>query len=67
MEQVKTIAELEAIHKIINPKTLAMPDRRVNNRIDSLRNIVANPRVELLFLIPGSGTTFRVNGQEEPT
>ncbi len=48
--------------KILDPKTLAMPDRRGNNRIDSLRNIVADPRVALLFLIPGSGTTFRVNG-----
>lgn len=42
-------------------KTLIMPDRRGNNRIDSLRNIVRDPRVALLFLIPGSGTTFRVN------
>lgn len=42
--------------------TLMMPDRRGNNRIDSLRNIVRDPRVGLLFLIPGSGTTMRVNG-----
>jgi PPOX class probable FMN-dependent enzyme len=41
---------------------LALPDRRGNNRIDSLRNIVRDPRVALLFLIPGSGTTLRVNG-----
>jgi hypothetical protein len=40
-----------------------LPDRRGNNRIDSLRNIVRDPRVALLFLIPGSGTTFRVNGR----
>ncbi|WP_363200686.1 MSMEG_1061 family FMN-dependent PPOX-type flavoprotein [Phenylobacterium sp.] len=46
-----------------DPKTLIMPDRRGNNRIDSLRNIVRDPRVALLFLIPGSGTTFRVNGR----
>jgi PPOX class probable FMN-dependent enzyme len=39
-----------------------MPDRRGNNRIDSLRNIVRDPRVALLFLIPGSGSTLRVNG-----
>lgn len=44
-------------------KTLWLPDRRGNNRIDSLRNIVRDPRVALLFLIPGSGTTFRVNGK----
>jgi PPOX class probable FMN-dependent enzyme len=40
-----------------------MPDRRGNNRIDSLRNIVRDPRVALLFLIPGSGSTLRVNGR----
>jgi len=39
-----------------------VPDRRGNNRIDSLRNIVRDPRVALLFLIPGSGSTLRVNG-----
>ena len=49
--------------RVLDPKTLAMPDRRGNNRIDSLRNIVADPRVALLFFIPGSGTTFRVNGK----
>ena len=48
--------------RVLDAKTLAMPDRRGNNRIDSLRNIVADPRVALLFFIPGSGTTFRVNG-----
>src|SRR5882724_3863351 len=54
--------DLAGFVKVLNPKTLAMPDRRGNNRIDSLRNIVADPRVALLFLIPGSGTTFRING-----
>lgn len=49
--------------RVLDAKTLAMPDRRGNNRIDSLRNIVADPRVALLFMIPGSGTTFRVNGK----
>ncbi len=48
--------------RVINDTTLAIPDRRGNNRIDSLRNIIRDPRVALLFLIPGSGTTFRVNG-----
>ena len=43
-------------------KTLLLPDRPGNNRIDSLRNIVIDPRVALLFLIPGSGNTLRVNG-----
>ncbi len=44
-------------------KTLLMPDRRGNNRLDSLRNIVADPRVALLFLLPGVGETLRVNGR----
>src|SRR5690606_35579931 len=43
--------------------TLLLPDRRGNNRIDSLRNIVHDPRVALLFLIPGMGETLRVNGR----
>lgn len=43
--------------------TLLLPDRRGNNRIDSLRNIVADPRVALLFLVPGAGETLRVNGR----
>lgn len=43
--------------------TLLLPERRGNNRIDSLRNIVADPRVALLFLIPGVGETLRVNGR----
>lgn len=49
--------------RIADPRTLILPDRRGNNRIDSLRNVVRDPRVALLFLIPGSGTTFRVNGR----
>jgi PPOX class probable FMN-dependent enzyme len=44
-------------------KTLLIPDRRGNNRVDSLRNIIADPRVALLFLIPGAGETLRVNGR----
>ena len=46
-------------------KTVLIPDRRGNNRVDSLRNIIANPRVALLFLIPGVGETLRVNGRAE--
>ena len=49
--------------RIHDERTLMMPDRRGNNRVDSLRNIVRDPRVALLFLIPGSGTTLRVNGR----
>ncbi|PLC03986.1 pyridoxamine 5'-phosphate oxidase [Variovorax sp. RO1] len=47
--------------------TLLLPERRGNNRIDSLRNIVADPRVALLFLIPGVGETLRVNGRARIT
>jgi PPOX class probable FMN-dependent enzyme len=44
-------------------KTLLIPDRRGSNRLDSLRNIVIDPRVALLFLIPGVEQTLRVNGR----
>lgn len=49
--------------RVADERTLILPDRRGNNRIDSLRNVVRDPRVALMFLIPGSGTTFRVNGR----
>ena len=49
--------------RVHDEKTLMLPDRRGNNRIDSLRNIVRDPRVALLFLIPGVGNTLRVNGR----
>ncbi|MGB0670183.1 MAG: pyridoxamine 5'-phosphate oxidase family protein [Rhodospirillales bacterium] len=49
--------------RILDDKTVLLPDRRGNNRIDSLRNIIADPQVALLFLIPGSGTTLRLNGR----
>ena len=52
-----------SIVHIQDDRTLMLPDRRGNNRIDSLRNILRDPRVALMFLIPGSGTTMRVNGR----
>ncbi|WP_137925714.1 pyridoxamine 5'-phosphate oxidase family protein [Cupriavidus sp. 2SB] len=48
--------------QILDDRTLLLPDRRGNNRIDSLRNIVADPRVGLLFMIPGINETLRVSG-----
>ncbi|MCH2549713.1 MAG: pyridoxamine 5'-phosphate oxidase family protein [Alphaproteobacteria bacterium] len=48
--------------KVINKKTLLIPDRRGNNRVDSLTNIIQDPRISLLFLIPGIGETIRING-----
>jgi PPOX class probable FMN-dependent enzyme len=47
---------------VVDDKTLLIPDRRGNNRVDTLRNIVRDNRVALLFLIPGVGETLRVNG-----
>lgn len=49
--------------RVHDEKTLMLPDRRGNNRIDSLRNVVRDPRVALLFMIPGVGNTLRVNGR----
>lgn len=49
--------------RVRDEKTLLIPDRRGNNRVDSLRNIVRDPRIALLFLIPGVGNTMRVNGR----
>ena len=48
--------------EVADPRTLLIPDRRGNNRLDSLRNLVHDPRIGLLFLIPGIGETLRVNG-----
>ena len=48
---------------LADERTLLIPDRRGNNRTDSLRNIIHDPRVALLFLVPGCGETLRVNGR----
>lgn len=57
--------DLAGFVRIHYARTLMMPDRRGNNRADSLKNIIRDPRVALLFLVPGSGTTLRVNGRAE--
>jgi len=57
--------DLTGLVRIHDDETLMMPDRRGNNRVDSLRNVVRDPRVALLFLIPGSGSTLRVNGRAQ--
>lgn len=49
--------------RVLDDKTIAVPDRRGNNRIDSLRNLVTDPRVALLFLIPGVSETLRIMGR----
>lgn len=48
---------------VSDERTLLIPDRRGNNRTDSLRNLIHDPRLALLFLIPGVGETLRVNGR----
>jgi PPOX class probable FMN-dependent enzyme len=48
--------------RVVDETTLIIPDRRGNNRIDSLRNLVRDPHISLLFLIPGVGETMRING-----
>ncbi len=49
--------------RVADDRTLMLPDRRGNNRVDSLRNVVRDPRTALMFMVPGSSTTLRVNGQ----
>ena len=49
--------------RVADERTLLLPDRRGNNRLDTLRNLVRDPRIALLFLIPGVGRTLRVNGR----
>lgn len=57
--------------RVANSRTLLLPDRRGNNRIDSLRNVVRDPRIGLMFLVPGVGNAMRVNGhaviEDDPT
>ena len=55
--------DLPGFVKVADDYTLLIPDRRGNNRLDSLRNLVKNPAVGLLFLIPGVNESFRVNGE----
>jgi len=49
--------------RVADRHTVMLPDRRGNNRIDTLRNLVHDPRISLLFLIPGTGRTLRINGR----
>lgn len=55
--------DLGGVVRVEDERTLTLPDWRGNNRIDSLENIVRDPRVALMFLIPGSNTTMRINGR----
>jgi len=51
--------------RVWDEKTVLIPDRRGNNRLDTLRNLVRDPRISLLFLIPGVGETLRINGHTD--
>lgn len=51
--------------RVADKQTVMMPDRRGNNRLDALRNLVRDPRISLLFMIPGIGNTLRINGSAE--
>lgn len=51
--------------RVQDEKTVLMPDRRGNNRLDTLRNLMHDPRISLLFLIPGVGETLRINGRAD--
>lgn len=51
--------------RVRDRKTVLIPDRRGNNRVDALRNLVRDPRISLLFMIPGIGSTLRINGTAE--
>jgi hypothetical protein len=59
--------DLAGFVRIQDDKTLLLPDRLGNNRVDSLRNIVRDGRIALLFLIPGAGNTLRINGRAHLT
>jgi len=51
--------------RVRDKHTVLIPDRRGNNRVDTLRNLVRDPRISLLFMIPGIGNTLRINGRAE--
>src|SRR5215472_2317666 len=51
------------VQAVDDARTLLIPDRRGNNRIDTLKNLVEDPRIGLIFLVPGANETYRVNGR----
>lgn len=51
--------------RVASPKCIQIPDRRGNNRLDSMRNILDNPNVGVIFLVPNAGETLRVSGKAE--
>ncbi len=57
--------ELPGFVQVINDRTIAIPDRPGNNRLDTLSNIIENPSVGLIFMVPGVNETMRINGRAE--
>ena len=51
--------------RVVSPRCIQIPDRKGNNRLDSLRNIIENPSVGIIFLVPGAGETLRLAGRAE--
>ncbi len=51
--------------RVVDEKHLQIPDRRGNNRLDTLRNLIADPRIGLFFLVPNAGETLRISGRAE--
>ncbi len=54
--------DLPGFVQLLDDRTILIPDRPGNNRIDGLKNIIDNPRVGIIFMVPGSNSTYRVNG-----
>ena len=48
--------------QVADDKTLLIPDRPGNNRVDGMKNIIANPKIGIIFMVPGANDTYRVNG-----
>ena len=61
-QDVSPRGDLPGFVKVLDERTLAIPDRPGNNRLDSLGNLQANPNVGMIFLVPGVDETLRVNG-----
>ena len=51
--------------QLLDDRTILIPDRPGNNRIDGMKNIIENPKVGIIFMVPGSNSTYRVNGTAE--
>lgn len=55
--------DVDPVVRVADPHTILLPDWQGNNRLDALRDLIADPRIAFLFMIPGSKTTVRVNGR----